>query len=132
MGHHEDEDEAQSHGLPGHAVVVRGGVMELKKLRSQVEVNFRDGDGYSVSVWASADLDADALARAAREEDEEALPHRRMQTSTVARVEAAGCTLHGDPPSLHYDLMLPDTPADTDLTALMAAFDDPRCNPVTR
>lgn len=122
-------------GLPDHAVVVRGGVMTEKNLRSSFERSFREDGVYDISVWASAQLDADGIAHWVRQRDPncEHLPHNRLQESTVGAIRGCGAdVLLTEPPEGHHSVRFPVSPTDDQVEALMAAFDPPRRNPVAR
>lgn len=108
--------------------------MTARLLKASAEKSFREsgGEHYSLSVWSSPDLDAEGIAKAAREQGEEYLPHGRMQTSTVGLLRSLGYGLIPTDPPGHYSLMLPTPPTDEDWDNLMEAFDDPQPNPVAR
>ncbi len=109
--------------LPGESVLVRGGVATAQNLASGAFRHFRDCGVYAISLWSVPGLDGDEIARVAREQSEDHLPHRQMQTSTVGRLRTYGYELVPTGPDGHYSLMLPSPPTDVDWDNLMAAFD---------
>jgi hypothetical protein len=113
--------------LPNDAVVVRGGLMDRERTAASATAAFRESGVYGLSVWAAPGMGADDIVRLARSHGPEFLPHAKIRTSTVGRLQPY--TLEADNPGGHYLLKLPTPPTNADWDALELAFDDPRLAP---
>jgi hypothetical protein len=115
---------------PDEAIVLRGGVITVALVRATAERHFREKGSYEVSVFASAQLDVPTIILAAREHDQRAVPHKRVQVTTARAIRAIGCELVRDePPPCHCSLKFAEAPSDDLLDALAGAFGEPMDNP---
>ena len=110
--------------------------MKPQALASGFEAAFRANGNYDISVEASAQLDVHGLVQWVRSIDPECenrLPHNKIQVSTVGAIRAVGAdVVLTEPPEGHHSVRFQVQPTDDDLTALMAAFEQPQENPVAR
>ena len=111
--------------LPGHAIVVRGGIMQRDSIETAIQTSFDEFGLYGLSVFAHATWSA----RQIWEQTPELARYRRVRTSTVAQVLACGVELLPTWEAPHYDVALPG-PLDLDMwEALDHAFNSPTNEP---
>lgn len=124
--------------LPGDAVVIMGGSMGggLENIQEKAETEFQrlvdEGDPepvYGLSVCSLRNMTAVEIAQVAGTEN---LPHPRMQTSTVATLEALGYEVVPSEWPGHATLIFPGPPDEPDWQNLQKAFSAPIDNPVGR
>jgi hypothetical protein len=124
--------------LPGNAVVIMGGSMGggLENLQEKAETEFQrlvDEEDpepvYGLSVCSLPNMTAEQIAEVVGTEN---LPHPRMQTSTVATLEALGYEVVPSEWHGHATLVLPGPPDEPDWQNLQQAFSAPIDNPVAR
>jgi hypothetical protein len=112
--------------LPDDAHVVRGGVMSLDNLRTNVEAHFDEYGEYAISVFSVPGMSVYELALLAKR------PNRTMRVSACARIRGLGYEIvrseeEGGPG--HADIKLPEEPTDEILQSIADAFGAPEPNP---
>jgi hypothetical protein len=111
--------------LPDDAFVVRGGMMMVDNLRTNVEAHFDEYEDYAVSVFSVPGMDLHELAVLANR------PNGQIRVSTCRRIRDLGYEIvrseHEGPG--HADIKLPEEPSDEVLQTIADAFDEPVPNP---
>jgi hypothetical protein len=115
--------QASSDILPDEAVVVRGGMMELTTMKTNVMDHFYETGEYALSVWAIPDCDADNIARQCP------IRHGKIRESTVGAIRRLGYDVALSGEFGHADVKFAAEPTDEDYEALRAVFSAPRPNP---
>jgi hypothetical protein len=111
--------------LPDDAFVVRGGMMTVENLRTNVEAHFDEHQEYAVSVFSVPGMEIQELALLANR------PNRQMRVSTCARIRSLGYEIvrSEDEGPGHADIKLPEEPTDEVLRQIADAFDEAEPNP---
>jgi hypothetical protein len=96
--------------LPDDAFVVRGGMMTVENLRTNVEAHFDEHQ--ELALLANR-------------------PNRQMRVSTCARIRSLGYEIvrSEDEGPGHADIKLPEEPTDEVLRQIADAFDEAEPNP---
>jgi hypothetical protein len=116
--------------LPADAVVIRGGEMRVKDLRTsaqQYRERTKGTQGYALTVWCWPGHTAEETAQAV---GSRVLPHPVLRKCTVGKLRDVGYPLEKTGPEHHYSLRLPNPPGPQDWRNLRGAFDPPQPNPV--
>lgn len=118
---------AADYELPGNAVVVRGGTMQILDVAFAIEKCRTEHGVLGVSVHAGELPSLEQLCSAA------SLPHPQVRATTVERlaVSVPGIVLLPTFRAPHYTLVLPDSESET-VRAVCDAFDPPVPNPAQR
>jgi hypothetical protein len=123
----EDED-----GLPGEALVVRGGIMLSRDLRRNAEFSSKIIGIWAVSVWAYPDMTVEEIVRKARLVLEGALPQGQLCSCSAGGIRDAGLRLVATEDEGHYSLVVPENPDEAVWQNLRHIFGPPFPNPVAR
>lgn len=112
--------------VPDDAIVLRGGVLDIRDIREQAEDEFRRCGTYSISTVCAPGRTLEETARIGRR------PNRLIRKTTAGRLRERGFKVA--PPQLeisHSNLIMAEqrTVTEEDWSRLDAAFDEGEDNP---
>jgi hypothetical protein len=126
-------DEQAAEALPDGAFVIRGGVMNLEDLRTNVDnhydmvLEFAEREEWALSVNSIPGLKITEVAVKAQR------PNPKMYVSTVGRIRALGYEVRPDwKENGHSNIVFESEPSNQDLEGVKAVFRGPCPNPGRR
>lgn len=110
--------------LADETLVVRGGLMELDRLRDSLEDAFDQGGFYNLSFWGEDGFTLEQLIEATNRNPEHppGLPHPRLRVAPVAALRLRGHEPYRTDPWPHLAVRFDRLPTDEELRDLVSAF----------